>query len=81
MSRRELPVSYERIMLGIRKNGGRVIVTKRPAEFLTLYTRADGYVLNSEIVQDLIAAEFLVPEDGGLFGDDPGAYRISDRLP
>ncbi len=56
-------------------------MTKRPAEFLTLYTRADGQELNKEVVQICIAEGFLVPEDGGLFGDDPSIYRLTDRLP
>jgi hypothetical protein len=67
-----------RIMLdGIRRNGGRVIVTKRPLECLTLYTRSDGRLLDKDIVTDCIAKGFLIPDDGGLFGDDPSYYRIA----
>jgi hypothetical protein len=66
------------MLAGIRKNGGRVLATKRPEEFLTIYTRADGYPLNGECVRYCIAEGFLVPEDGGLLGDDPTYYRVAD---
>lgn len=68
---------FKGMLDGIRKHGGRVLVTKRPEELLTIYTRSDGYPLNAECVLVCIAEGFLIPEDGGLFGSDPTYYRVA----
>lgn len=72
-----MPSWVSSMLDGIRRNGGRVLVTKRPEEFLTLYSRADGQPLYKDCVEICIKEGFLIPEDGGLFGSDPTYYRIA----
>ena len=64
------PTSYEKTILeNIRRQGGKVLVTKRNNDYgqpHTIYSRQDGFILNNEIVRHMIGAKLLVAEDGGL---------------